>query len=80
MRDGDAPSTHTRDVQRADRRGCRFEREGPGGPSRSWDRRRPRERWGKKLPQAIRLEPCSFSPVVADAGTRGPTFGTGSRV
>jgi hypothetical protein len=33
-----------------------------------------------KLPQAIRFEPCSVSPLVADAGPRDPTFGAGSRV
>jgi hypothetical protein len=33
-----------------------------------------------ELPQAIRFEPCSVSPVVADAGPRDPTFGAGSRV
>jgi hypothetical protein len=33
-----------------------------------------------KLPQAIRFEPCSVSPLVADAGPRDPTLGVGSRV
>jgi len=32
----------------------------------------------KKMPQAIRLEPCSVSSGIAGAGPRDPTFGIGS--
>ena len=80
MREGDTPARMLKTASPPIRgwRDLRFEREGPGGASQSWAKRRPKGS-RKKTAAGDQIRAMQPLPWVADAGTRDPTFGTGSR-